>query len=225
MNRRRLLFVLLLLVLTGCANRQTLSPLTDPQPDPIPGRCPTIYPQGRWQFVHAIEFTLADGATSTVLGVTTVDGHALSCALMTVEGFTLFQATAPANAAVAVQRAVPPFDRPGFADGLLADVRTLFMPPPKGSTSLGLDQSGAMVCRHQGADGRITDLTPLTEGCWQLDTYSAAGDLDRRITARDCSTSSQPIPADIHLQGYAPAHYGLDLHLISAQLLPQRTQP
>ena len=73
---------------------------------------------------------MADGPVSTVIGVTSLAGDEISCALMTVEGLTLFAAVFKTGAEPEVRRAVPPFDRPGFARGLMADVRTIFVQPP-----------------------------------------------------------------------------------------------
>ena len=148
------------LLLASCAPRaeHRLPELVDVQSDGRQQRCEAVFPAGSWQLVHSLEFSSAGGFAGTVIGVTVVDPPDLSCALVTVEGVTLFEATGGADEEVVVERAVPPFDRPGFAAGLLADVRSMFIAPPDQGVTFGLLPDGRPVCRYFAADGRVTDI-------------------------------------------------------------------
>ncbi len=208
------------LLLGGCAqNSGQLQPVADKALPPVPQeelrqRCAAVYPQGKWQLVHAIEFSMADGRSSSVLGVTVLDGSSLSCALMTIEGFTLFQARLDKR--LEVERAVPPFDKPGFARGLMEDVRALFL-PPGGQVFYGRFANGAETCRWTEADGKVTDVQPLENGCYRVRTYDAEGRLTRTITARSCQmVNSILIPGELELTVPGPAGYTLKMTLVSA---------
>jgi len=188
-------------------------------------RCAAFFPKGRWQMVHAIHFRLADGAVGNALGVATLDGRSVTCALMTVEGLTLFAARSPDKGPLEVVRALPPFDGRAFAEGLIADVRTLFL-PPAGAVSLGRLADGSELCRFI-ADQEITDVIPDQDGCFQLATYAppaSGADAPRRtrtLVARGCRPAGDSlIPGDATLTGHGPAGYTLKLHLLSAEPLP-----
>ena len=213
--------VFFLLLLSSCALEQpgqlepfVASPLRPPEQAELKRKCAAVYPQGKWQFVHTIEFRTADGRSSSVLGVTVVDGNSLSCALMTVEGFTLFEARLGDR--LEVDRAVPPFDRPGFAEGLMEDVRALFIRPEGSAVRYGRLADGAESCRMTGPDGAVTDILPLENGCRQIKTYDSGGRLTRTITAHSCrKAGSITIPEALELTVPGPAGYTLKMTLLS----------
>ena len=175
------LSIFLLLLLCGCAP-------VGPQPlDHIHGcgdgsACGSAFPRGRWQFVHLIEFRLPDGGGGTVVGITVLDGTAFKCALTTTEGMTLFEATD--NGKLTVLHALPPFDQPGFAQGLMADVRAIFLRPP-GSLSCGMAGS-VPGCRFRDRD-RTVDVALGDDGCRQIISRTGAGVVTRTITTSNCT--------------------------------------
>lgn len=188
--------------------------------------------------LHAIEFRLADGTSGNALGVLIVDSHSLSCALTTVEGLTLFEARSSGAAEPEVLRALPPFDNPEFARGLLRDVRTLVQPPP-GLRKHGTLADGSPVCRYDGGQ-TITDILPQADGCWQLFTYDEQRILrtdgcqpadpgrehrqTRAVAARSCERIGEAILSRrLELRGFAPSTYTLNLRLLSAEPLPAST--
>lgn len=198
-------------------------------------RCAVLFPQGRWQFVHAIDFRMADGSGGNALGVVVLDGDQIQTALMTVEGLTLFEASSSGDENIQVTRAIAPFDRPGFAAGLMQDVRTLFR-PPTGKARYGSLANGSRVCRYE-ADPATTDITPSRDGCWQLSTYSHLQQTrfdgcllteihherprTRTITASSCqSKGGAAIPQTLVLAVPGPTGYTLTMRLISAEPLP-----
>ena len=215
-------FLPILLLLSSCASQQSvrLEPLTGSLPlsvqeASLKEQCAAVYPRGRWQFVHAIEFRMADGRGSSVVGVTVVDGSTLSCALMTIEGFTLFQARL--NDRLEIDRAVPPFDRPGFARGLMDDVRALFVRPRGDGVQYGRLAGTSETCRMTTEDGRVTDILPSEDGCWRIRTYDQKQTLTRTITARSCRmVDSTMIPGELELTVPGPAGYTLKMNLQTA---------
>jgi hypothetical protein len=191
---------------------------------PADGRrqhCEAIFPAGSWQLVHSLEFSSDDGFAGTVIGVTVVDPPDLSCALVTVEGVTLFEAVGGPDEEVAVERAVPPFDRPGFAAGLLADVRSMFVAPPDREVTFGLLPDGRPVCRYLAEDGRVTDIAPPVEDRWQIRVYGADSALQRVIEGHPDHQRSLSEPARyLELNALSPAEYTLKMKLIDALQLP-----
>lgn len=108
--------------------------------------------------VHAIEVRLPLEGASAMIGVTLADPahRQLQSALVSVEGLSLFEATL-AEGRVDVLRAVPPLDRVGFGDGLMADVALALLPPPGTIEIRGYYRDGRRVCRfREGA--RTVDL-------------------------------------------------------------------
>ena len=215
-----LLSVLFLCLAACAADRHTYLPtLTETQEATKTKGCESVFPQGRWQFIHAIDFSMQDGSGSTVIGVTTLTADSIACALTTVEGFTLFEAVYHEGKGLEVQRAVPPFDKPAFAEGLIEDVRTIFLAPSSTNMRLGHLVGSTPVCRYAGADGRITDILPGDAG-WQIQTYTADQTLNRSIVGRSCRTEGNIlIPEHLELRGFGQTNYTLEMTLIHAENL------
>jgi len=216
--------VLGLLLLSCTAHRtetvlQPLSSTTSRPNEPLLQRCTAIYPNGRWQFVHTVDFTINGRRSGSLLGVTVVEENGqMSCALLTLEGLTLFAARLTDT--TEIMRAVAPFDRTGFAEGLMKDVQTLFTRPQSAGRSTGRTADGREVCRLRGPDGRITDIIPTGRGCYDLRTSTKNGRLSRTVTARDCLTiDDQAIPKNLVLNVAGPEGYSLSMTLVSADHL------
>ncbi len=206
------LSIFLLLLLSGCA---PVGPQTLEHPHACGDgpACVSAFPWGTWQFVHLIEFRLPGGGGGTVIGITVLDGTALKCALTTTEGMTLFEATD--NGGLSIIHALPPFDRPGFAQGLMADVRTLFMRPP-GSPSCGMFDSEP-GCRFRYRAG-TTDVVLSADGCRQITTWTAAGMVARTITTHDCTLRhGYRLARSLILKAWGKGGYVLKMKLLRAQ--------
>ncbi len=217
---------ILLLGLTACVAEQQLS-LPQLAADAREDRgCESVFPQGRWQFVHTIDFSMADGSGSTVIGVTSLAGDEITCALMTVEGFTLFEAVYRGKEGLEVRRAVPPFDKPAFAAGLMEDVRTLFRAPSPAKVQYGRAGGTIPICRYPGVEGRITDILPAMDGCWQIRTYGADLALSRSVVGHSCRKEGESlIPEYLELKGFGPTNYTLKMTLIHAENLNEKALP
>ena len=184
----------------------------------------TALPQGRWQLVHRIESLFPGNHKALMMGALVLDsetGH-LTCALMTVEGFTLFSAAW--NDRLEVTRAVPPFDGPGFAEGLMADLRLLFFPPAPARQEVGVTREG-IVRRYRHTDGRVTDVLTLARDRFRIDRYDANA---RRLRRAALNLAPLPSPGgrmaqEILLEATGDAGYTLRLDLIEA--VPQGSAP
>jgi hypothetical protein len=213
----RFVFLTMLLFLAGCAQPGPRRLL----PAPCDPGCDQLTPRGRWQFVHRIRFT-GQAMAGDLIGVTVVDGDTLRCALLTPEGMTLFSAR-ERQEGLEILRALPPFDRPGFAEGLLADVRTLFVHPRV--MQCGRDASGQDICRYRDRRGWSVDLVPLADGCFTLRAWSGQTEETRTFASRDCAlTDGYRVARHITLAAAGPRPYTLTMTLIEA-LPAQQSAP
>ncbi len=213
-----------LIFLSSCAGRGNIAP---PEMVASGGRAigdvhwQPCFPVGHWQFVHNIRFEVKKGGGGTVLGVLDIDDTSLHCALLTVEGLTLFAGSVRGDGPVVVSRALPPFDRPGFAAGLFDDIRRIFRRPP-GKVHTGVLADGTPLIRYQ-VKGRLTDILRSHHNCWTMKTYRQ-GHRQRTVAATNCRLiDSAMIAGDIELVNFAGVGYSLHLHLLSAERIGKRS--
>ena len=206
-------------LITGCAHLPRLSPPAGGMAD-----CPRIYVRDAWQFVHIIEATPPGRATSTLMGVVQVVPAArrLHCVLMTLEGLVLFEADCGRQ--VNILRALPPFDDRGFAQGLIDDIRLIFLAPERASRTAGALADGSPVCRYRLENGDVHDLVQ-TGGGWELRCYRKGRTLIRTLVAQKAAPrdAGSPMPAHLTLTAPGMLGYDLTLTLVDAQRLPPST--
>ncbi len=209
------LFVLLLLV--SCAGNTPSLPVLY-SPADMQQSCQPLFPRGSYQYVHLIEFTLPGGQHGNAMGVTVIRGRAIDVTLMTVEGFVLFAGSFETT--LTVSRAVPPFDKPGFAAGMLEDIRTIFL-QPQGEQLAGRLADGSPLCRIVAPDGLVTDSICAPDSCCRLNIYAADQRLLRTVTGQGCSSApgGTVIPENLHLQSMEAGGYSLEMTLISSEPL------
>jgi hypothetical protein len=182
--------------------------------------CTDIFPKGRWQFVHSIDFTMGDGAGATVVGVITLNEKDIECALFTHEGLTLFEAVFPNDKSFKVGRTVPPFDNPEFAKGLVRDIQMIFQPPPGAKVRTGKSAGGTVVCRYSSPGLGVVDILPESDNCWQIKSYTPELALDRWIVGQSCKRiGSSLIPGYLELHSLGRNSYTLKMKMIRADNL------
>ncbi len=215
----------LLLLLVSCSAMQpvllpeltVLPPVEDSHSRLVQRQCEQTFAQGNWQFVHSVTFEMADGHGATVIGVTVLDGDKLKTSLMGVEGFVLFGAVQDKEKNLEVSRALPPFDNPSFAAGLMRDVETVFLRPSDGIPVVGQLADGESVCRYVGEDGRISDVIPGEDGSRSINVYDADGKRSRALSIENISSVDTGMAAEtIHLTAFSLRGYTLTMTLISA---------
>lgn len=222
-----LLLSALLLGLVACAGKTQFRPpqLVEAVESQGEDGCAAVFPQGNRQFVHAIDFTMQNGSGTAVVGVTSLKDNDIACALVTVEGLTLFEAVFRHDESFTVKRAVPPFDSPAFAQGLIGDIRAIFQPPPgrgsRGQLLLPAPTAGmTAVCRYKDTAGGVVDVLPEVDGCWQIRSYTPDGVMDRTIVGRSCKEQGAGlIPDYIELRTYGRSGYTLKMTLIRADTI------
>ena len=187
---------------------------------PADVECADPYIEGQWQFAHTIEAILADGKKSVFMGVTVVSSRARSikCAIMTIEGFVLFEAQS--NPGIRVLRAVPPFDSRSFAQGLIRDIQLMFLRPKGAIINSGFDENGSVVCRYRDSLEGSVDVIRHKDNSWELRQYNRDLRLVRRVLSssetRSCACERQVFPETIELSARGASGYRLILRLVEA---------
>ena len=228
MNRTGAKFVLSLIILSllaACAGRPQLPELTGlaadngTQAGPNRQRCGKAFLSGNWQLVHAIDFNRGGRGGTSLIGVTTLTGPTLHCLLMTVEGLVLFEAELDREQ-LTIQRAIPPFDKPEFARGLMGDVQTIFIEPAGQQPVTGRLAGGESVCRYRADNGQITDIITAATGGLQIHVYDAGLKRSRTVVAgAHLAMAGEMIPETLELRATGLNEYTLTMTLISADKL------
>jgi hypothetical protein len=214
-------------LLTACSRLPEIVPDPARPPEPAERLCRSLFPRGVWQLQHAIEATVKGRKMGRLMGALVVDApkRTIRCALMTIEGLVLFSARYDER--LTVERAVKPFDRPGFADGLLDDLMLIFL-APEGEAELGRTTDGELVCRYRGPQGSLTDIIVHDPGRRRIDRYDSRGRRLRSVMVErqhGAPHSGQPgIAHHITLESRSGDNYRLKLRLIEAVPLKKRKE-
>lgn len=212
--------IVALSLLTACSRLPEI--IEDPTPFPkpsAPSSCRSSFPRGQWQLQHAIEATVRGRKMGQLIGALVLNARTrtLQCALMTIEGLVLFSARYDGQ--LTVERAVKPFDRPGFAGGLLDDLMLMFL-APEGQGRFGRTADSDLICRYAYPQNYITDIIVQDSDHWMINRYDTRGRLlrtvsvDRGSTARYSGQSG--IAQHITLESRSGDNYRLELRLIEA---------
>ena len=216
----RILFVVLMLA--GCTRLpeiRTIEGITSASPV---ASCVAIFPQGRWQFVHSIEIQPPVGSEQTVLGVIQLSSQlrAFHCVLMTIEGLVLFEADF--DGAVKVQRALPPLDKPGMAEGIVRDISLIFLAPKQPLETAGFSKDAERICRYPSADVGVEDVALKPGGLWEIRLYNQFHHLTRLVSAMSKEDSNAAgLPSMVVLKAPGALGYTLKMRLIEATPLEE----
>lgn len=214
--KRILIFIAVLISLTACARLPEIQMPTASDSVPSHLACRALFPQGRWQMHHAIEATVPGGGKTLVTGVTVISSRdrTIDFALMSVEGFVILSGRFDGD--LTVDRAISPFDRPGFAQGLIDDLMLLFFVPRGPLCMTGQVARQHRICRYCLPE-QTTDIIVTTDPMWQIRQYSARKRLSRSIDAGDpMNIANAPFAQRITLKNHGLLGYRLVLNLLEA---------
>jgi hypothetical protein len=214
----RFLVPALLLLLLSCAHLPPISPMDGASSSGISkaleSRC--IFPEGEWQFLHSIRAEMPGGRNFMMMGLTLMSSRLQTrrSVIMTIEGFVIFDGEYDRQ--VIVHRALPPFDSPHFAGGLMEDIRLIFFEPDAPVVAFGELANGSAVRRHQTPDGTIVDIEALPGGDWQIRRYSPSHSLTRTVKALHGVGDRAGFPETIELRACGEQTYSLVMNLLEA---------
>jgi hypothetical protein len=134
--------------------------------------------------------------------------------IMTFEGFVIFDGEYDQH--LIVHRALPPFDSPHFAEGLMDDIRLIFFEPDGPVVAFGKLANGSTVCRHAISGGSIVDIELQPDSAWELRRYSPGQRLTRTIRALPGARRSSGFPERIELTASGDQTYKLAMTLLEA---------
>ena len=216
---RRLLLPLLPLLFMACHSLPLIVP-AEQTPVDVATVCDAAFPHRAWRMVHTITTDLPGGRKGVMLGVVSLSPatDTIECALLSIEGLRLFEARD--DGTLTILRALPPFDRPALAEGMMQDIRMLFFPPGGKPVATGILPSGNPACRYALADGFL-DVIRTPEGIFILECYDRRQRLIRRVEISACHPpgveGNGTVPCRIHLEATGDNDYRLDLELVEAR--------
>lgn len=211
-----LLFVLSSCAITPLAGRPELKEVSNASARQ--DLCSDMFVQEACQLVHSISFTMVNGYGATLLGVIVIDDGKIKTTLMGVEGFVLFAADQGEDEEITVHKSLAPFDNPGFAKGLMRDVRTLFVVPEYVDLLLGENENKETVCRYVEEEGRVLDVIATRKGYSSISIYDKKGKRERLITAEGYKVvEGMGLAESIELTSFGLGAYTLQLHLLRAE--------
>ena len=205
----------IVLLLSACAGLPAITATSKDHAQQATERCAKPFLDRPYRLVHAMEVGVAGEPQGKFMGITLFDPRSrdLHCALLSLEGFVLFEAFWNTDG-LRVLRAVPPFDKPRFAENTLKDIRFMFIAPEGALKQSGTREDGATVCRYGSAEGGAVDVAVYRDDSWEITTYGPDQKPQRRARARAVRNG---IPDLIEMTGYAVLNYSLGLSLISAE--------
>ena len=195
--------ILVILICSSCASLPPLSPVSTIDTT----ICSKPFATGQQQFVHAIAASLPGGGNSLITGITTISTAEASvhAIIMTLEGLVLFEGRIKGGE-IEILRSISVFSEPAFAEGLLNDVRLIFLKPTGVPLEIGGLEPGTLVCRYRGRDKSTVDVMPYDNGDWKLVQYDAGSHPHRWVR--------KFVPDRIHLKVSGAFSYSLDMQLI-----------
>ena len=166
-------------LLVSCASLPAVLPPADQTMT-----CPSPFLTEKTRFIHAIEARMSGETKAVMIGVTLVDSalRTLSCALMSAEGVTLFEAASGPSGLKVSRAALPPFDAADFAGNMMDDIALIFLKPSGAVTQKGVLAAGEAVCRRHKDQGGWIDVLQSRDGRIQVRRYSEGGSLKRSVT-------------------------------------------
>lgn len=218
--RRFFLPIILLILTLSCSKLPQITTIQPPLNKEIPEKCLSIFPKGKWQLVHSIEAITPNKEKVFFTGVSIVSDNppSLRCILMTLEGFVLFEGVYQNS--LTIDRALPPFDKPGFADGLIDDVRLILLQPDLREISYGSYDDKSCACRYKNPEGNTTDIVMGTDNSMNIMRFNSKNRLLKTINVEydrhEKSNDNNSWPDRYTLTTHGILGYSLKMNLIDA---------
>ena len=209
------------LMLAACSSLPVIQPVSGP-PTNRNVSCPSIFVRESTRFIHSIEVQASGRTQAVMIGITLLNPavRSVSCAIVTPEGLSLFEASS-AEGKVSVGRALPPFDAPDFAENMMADIGLIFLTPQGVLDRQGIFNDGRAVCRWHRKEGGWIDVSKSAEGPGRIERYTERGRLERSVTI--VSDGDRAYSA-IELHASDLISYSLNMSLIESEAVTEETR-
>jgi len=217
-------WLILLLGTVSCTGLPKLDPVNLSTIPEIHKRCSDVFLEGKWRFVHLIEFTMPGNKKSFVIGITVIsqEERKIESVIMTIEGFVFLDAYYDQK--VVINRGIPPFDSIDFVRGMMDDIKLMFFKPEGSLVESGMSGDGSHVCRFTNDADRVIDVI-TNNGCdWEIRQYNPGGTLTKTVKADHCkkvpdSPNKIDFPGRIKLASHGINRYALAFELKEAKRL------
>ncbi|MCP4371426.1 MAG: hypothetical protein GY797_25400 [Deltaproteobacteria bacterium] len=215
-------WLILLLGTVSCAGLPKLDPVIPSVIPEIHKRCSYVFLEGKWRFVHLIEFAMPGNKKSFVMGITVISykERKIESVIMTIEGFVFLDAYYDQK--VVINRGIPPFNSIEFVRGMMDDIKLMFFKPEADLVESGMSGDGSHICRYKNNAGSAIDVI-TNSGCnWEIQQYDPGGALIKTVKADQCkilpgSSNKIGFPGRIKLASRGIKRYALAFELIEAK--------
>jgi len=211
-------WLILLWGTVSCTGLPKLDPVNPTLLPEIHQRCSDVFLEGKWRFVHLIEFAMPGNKQSFVMGITVIspEEEKIESVIMTIEGFVFLDAYYDQK--VVINRSIPPFDSSDFVRGMMDDIKLMFFKPEGRLIESGMSGDGSHVCRYRNAAGGVIDVIANGYCNWEIRKYSPDGSLIKTVKADHCkkapgSPKKNVFPGRIKLASFGINRYALAFEL------------
>jgi hypothetical protein len=177
------------------------------------GNCLAVFPDHPWEAVHRIDAKLGLQGSYSCIGLTKGDPaeRNVRCALLSAEGFVLFEAEQHEDR-ITIIKALPPFDSIDFAKGLIEDVDLIFFAPQGQPSDFGRIADGALVCRWVEPSGLMKEVMRVNSDLWKISLWNDQRKVKREVWLTKLPT--EKIASQIELHASEVQDYTLKMVLV-----------
>lgn len=214
--KRFVVLAAIILFTSACSHLPQRKPVAAPLAPHILNSCKKVFVSQKIQLIHRITAELPNGKTETFLGISQIypDTKKLHCVLMTLEGLVLLEAQDDGK--LSVKRAVPPFDRPGFAAGMMADIRLVFLLPESIRNQAAMEDNTSNICRYVLSNNKVEEIMLQPNNQTMIHLYTPSKKLYRSVRLEP---GKEPLNSvkKAELTAHGLFGYRLQMTLIEAQ--------
>lgn len=216
---KKVIIIFTIILICSCKSLPAIQPVPTESLTDNNRNCYCPFPEGNWQFIHSIEATMPNGKTAVIIGITNIYSRTgeIKTVIMTIEGLVLFDAEYDKQ--IRVHKSISPFDTVDFAEGLMKDVKLIFLHPEEGKQQNGYLENGSFVCRYYTENG-VLDIILHEDKTWEIKKYNHHNKLIRSVKTTSVSSNQMArgiIPEEIELTSNEKHNYSLMLDLIEAR--------
>lgn len=184
------------------------------------GFCAEPFIKTPTQLIHSLEVTLPGEHFTHVIGIINLYPvkRGLEIVVMSIEGLVLFNADY-INEEIRVLKRSGPFESNDFVEGLLHDVRLIFLYPDDSLIQKGMTGNGDLTCRFQTEDRGWLDVVIKPDENWEIRQYDAEKEPVVTVLSRndkEHQTKNQAVPEIMVLESNGMLRYKITMRLLES---------